>query len=345
MAARRLALLLPALLAHAEGEDLDWVLDPTSIAKSAQAHAQGWVAAPFVPGAGLHASEFVSRYLGVLSADEETTLDRVDPTVDDLPPLPAEYDWRTSNSTLSDCVGPVVDQDGAQGQKCGSCWAVSAAETFSDRLCIQKRQKFGGKDARLELSALDLISCDRKCQDFHRECNMGCLGGYPALAWKYLKSDGIVSASCMPYNLSKQMLCPLTKCEPPLDKTQHKASPHSTAPNFKILGGPKAIRRELVRGGPVQAVFTVYEDFLSYTSGVYRHVSGRRLGLHAVKVIGYSNGTNTNGTAFWTAMNSWGPSFGMNGTFMIAEGECSFELNVYAGDAHLPPSLGGRLRA
>ncbi len=27
-----------------------------------------------------------------------------------------------------------------------------------------------------------------------------------------------------------------------------------------------------------------YEDFMSYAGGVYKHVSGRALGLHAVKV-------------------------------------------------------------
>jgi cathepsin B len=328
------AVLLVAIAGHAEASD--WVIDPVSIAGEASEKAQGWTSAPFgaSTGAGLQASEFASRFLGVLSAETGVgILDRMEPTIasKDLPSPPALFDWRTSNSTLSECIGPVVDQDGAQGQKCGSCWAVSVTETFSDRRCIAERQELGSKSARLELSALDLIACDRKCEHFHRQCNMGCLGGYPEIAWKYLVDDGLVSADCMPYNLTKQMLCPLPKCRPPLEPTAHKAKR-----SFKIYGGSNAIRRELVRAGPVQAVFTVFEDFLSYQSGVYRHVSGRQLGLHAVKVIGYSNGTLTNGTAYWTAMNSWGPSFGMNGTFMIAEGECDFELNVMAGDALVP---------
>ena len=40
-----------------------------------------------------------------------------------------------------------------------------------------------------------------------------------------------------------------------------------------------SIRAELVRSGPVVATFTVYEDFMNYKRGVYRYVTGKRLGL------------------------------------------------------------------
>ena len=42
--------------------------------------------------------------------------------------------------------------------------------------------------------------------------------------------------------------------------------------------------------------------------------------------------------AYWTALNSWGASFGMNGTFNIAMGECGFEQSVYSAVPHLPPN-------
>lgn len=38
--------------------------------------------------------------------------------------------------------------------------------------------------------------------------------------------------------------------------------------------------------GPVTAAFTVYSDFPTYESGVYKHVGGTPLGGHAVKIIG-----------------------------------------------------------
>lgn len=44
---------------------------------------------------------------------------------------------------------------------------------------------------------------------------------------------------------------------------------------------------ELMTNGPVQTAFTVYEDFPSYRSGVYKHEKGNELGGHAVKIIGW----------------------------------------------------------
>jgi len=41
--------------------------------------------------------------------------------------------------------------------------------------------------------------------------------------------------------------------------------------------------------GPAEAAFTVYEDFLTYKSGVYKHTSGSALGGHAVKIMGWGN--------------------------------------------------------
>jgi len=43
----------------------------------------------------------------------------------------------------------------------------------------------------------------------------------------------------------------------------------------------------LVTNGPVTAAFTVYEDFVAYKSGVYKHTTGSALGGHAVKILGY----------------------------------------------------------
>jgi cathepsin B len=323
------------------------LLDPHGFARVTRdaAAAAGWYVAPFDPANGLSVAEFRRRFLGVAeSAASERPAD-VAPTKEagreDPPPLPPSYDWR-ANASFASCIGPIVDQS-PNGTKCGSCWAVSAVEAFGDRRCIATRQGRAGRAAapatsspaapaeRLELSALDLIACDRKCESplLRKGCNNGCLGGFPKMAWEYFQSDGVVSAQCMPYNLSRQLLCPLNSCAPPLDNAKYR-----TSSSYHVLGAAPEIRRELVRKGPVQATFTVYEDFLNYAGGIYRYVAGRRLGLHAVKVVGY--GVDGNGSAFWRADNSWGRSFGMNGSFLIAEGECGFEEAVYAGDACRP---------
>lgn len=80
-------------------------------------------------------------------------------------------------------------------------------------------------------------------------------------------------------------------------------------------------------GGPVEAGFEVYEDFMEYSSGVYVHSTGKLLGAfiqcpqscltrfvggHAVRVVGW--GVDA-GQKYWTVINSWGKSWGENGTF------------------------------
>mmetsp|Transcript_25673 Transcript_25673/g.65244 ORF Transcript_25673/g.65244 Transcript_25673/m.65244 type:complete len:341 (+) Transcript_25673:18-1040(+) len=318
-----------------------WVLDPDALADTIAAPASraGWTVRPFAPARGISSTEFAQRFLGARWSDGAHTAGdhlRQNGTVKisrQANDPPSDFDWRSSYASFSTCVGPVVNQspDDANGteQKCGSCWAVSAVETFSDRRCIWLRRSTNSTDApRIELSALDLIACDRECEHFHEDCNQGCLGGFPELAWEWFESNGVRSAECMPYNLSKQLLCPLVPCEPPISD-----QPYFTKKHYQPFG-TSHIRSELVNGGPVQSTFTVYEDFMNYAGGIYKHISGKKLGLHAVKVIGY--GVGPDGEEFWTAMNSWGPDFGINGTFMIAVGECNFESAVLAGDPCLP---------
>jgi cathepsin B len=88
--------------------------------------------------------------------------------------------------------------------------------------------------------------------------------------------------------------------------------------------------QEIFSNGPVETAFTVYEDFLTYKSGVYRHVSGGALGGHAVKIMGWGV---LNGVKYWKVANSWNPSWGDQGYFLIIKGvnECGIESQINAG--------------
>ena len=87
---------------------------------------------------------------------------------------------------------------------------------------------------------------------------------------------------------------------------------------------------EISTNGPVEAAFTVYEDFELYKSGVYQHVHGISLGGHAVKIVGYGV---ENGTPYWRIANSWNETWGENGFFKILRGSnhCGIEDDIYAG--------------
>ncbi len=64
-----------------------------------------------------------------------------------------------------------------------------------------------------------------------------------------------------------------------------------------------AIQTEIMTNGPIEVAFDVYQDFFSYTSGVYVHKTGSLAGGHAVKMIGWGT---LSGVAYWTVSNSWG---------------------------------------
>jgi len=66
----------------------------------------------------------------------------------------------------------------------------------------------------------------------------------------------------------------------------------------------------MFKDGPVETAFMVYEDFFSYSSGVYTQQSQSFVGGHAIKVIGWGF-DQPSGLNYWIAHNSWGTSWGM----------------------------------
>lgn len=75
--------------------------------------------------------------------------------------------------------------------------------------------------------------------------------------------------------------------------------------------------------------FQIFINTLIFT-GVYSHVSGKEVGLHAVKVMGWGE---EKGHKYWLAVNSWNESWGDKGTFKIRRGDQyrDFEHEVTGG--------------
>ncbi len=88
--------------------------------------------------------------------------------------------------------------------------------------------------------------------------------------------------------------------------------------------------QEIYAHGPIEVAFTVYEDFLTYKSGVYTHTSGSALGGHAVRMVGWGV---LNGVNYWKVANSWNEDWGAAGYFLIKRGtnECGIEDDGVAG--------------
>lgn len=105
---------------------------------------------------------------------------------------------------------------------------------------------------------------------------------------------------------------------------------HHASKSYSVSSKVEAIQTEIMTNGPVEASFSVYEDFLAYKSGVYQHTTGSMLGGHAIKIFGWGV---ENDTPYWYVANSWNTEWGDNGTFKILRGknECGIEGGVVAG--------------
>jgi len=110
----------------------------------------------------------------------------------------------------------------------------------------------------------------------------------------------------------------------------YESDKHFGSSSYSILGEDN-IKAEIMTYGSITGAFTVYEDFETYTGGVYVHTTGDELGGHAIKVIGW--GTDVaSGLDYWLCVNSWNDTWGVDGTFMISIADaCGMNHQMHAG--------------
>lgn len=247
--------------------------------------------------------------------------------------IPESYDLREKYPNCSSLT-EVRDQS-----TCGSCWAFSATESMSDRICIRTGQN-------IRISSEDLLTCCISCGN-------GCKGGFPVSAFKYFNSNGIVTGDlyddkkfCQPYifppcehhTTGKYQPCGKSKptpkcvetCKGDTSRDYNKDKHYGGEP--RVLTDEKSIQREIMTGGSVSAAIKVYKDFPNYKSGVYVHKEGFfPLGGHAIKIIGWGV---ENGTPYWLCTNSWNEDWGDKGYFKFLRGSnhCGIEGQVVTSD-------------
>jgi len=218
-------------------------------------------------------------------------------------------------------IGTIYNQ-----AECGSCWAFGCVEAVSDRFCIHNPTN----QSSILLSFSDEVSCGP---------DDGCEGGDPGDAWQYVQNSGLVTAKCYPYTIPtcppSQQPCMNFVNTPPCVQTcadgeTWSVSKHFTQSTYQVSSDATQIAQEILQNGPVEACFSVYEDFLHYKSGVYQYTSGSFLGGHCVKVIGWGV---EGGLPYWLINNSWTTYWGDKGQVKILRGsdECGIEDSVVAG--------------
>jgi len=236
--------------------------------------------------------------------------------------LPDNFDSATQWPSCS-TIATIYDQ-----ARCGSCWAFGCVEAVSDRFCIHSPNS----NQNTPLSFEDETCCGP---------DDGCEGGDAGDAWTYAQQSGLVTAACSPYTVptcpEAQEPCLDFVNTPPCVQTCSDSETWSTSKHFNqntygVNSDQTDIMTEIMTNGPVEACFTVYQDFLAYKSGVYQYDgSSQYLGGHCVKIRGW--GVDSSGTPYWLCNNSWTTYWGDSGMFKILRGsdECGIEDDVVAG--------------
>jgi len=221
--------------------------------------------------------------------------------------IPETFDARKQWPT---CIHSIRDQ----GQ-CGSCWAFGATESLEDRFCIVTSGQIN-----VQLGEQTMVSCDKT--------DYGCQGGYLQNAWTFLENTGVTTEACQKYvsGTGQQPACKKT-CDDGSKPKYYQVVKGSS----KTIASEEEMQTEIMTNGPLEASFSVYQDFFSYKSGVYRHKSGGLAGGHAIKIMGW--GVDPSNVKYWICANSWGTVWGQTGIFWILRGadECGIEDNAVFG--------------
>jgi C1A family cysteine protease len=217
-----------------------------------------------------------------------------------------KWDWR--NVSGVNWVTAPKDQG-----NCGSCVSFAVVGVLEMML---RRWIYDDPAAKVNLSEAHLFYCN------NRQCNVND----PNFGWNiapgldYVKNNGVPDEACFPYTGQNQ---PCNTCSNWENRIDHTKITH-----WKKITD-KDEMKEMLRGhGCLAADFLVYEDFMSYPGGVYEYATGKKLGGHAIMVVGYDDNDGC-----WICKNSWfGTAWGESGFFRIGYDEVGIDDAMYSVD-------------
>jgi C1A family cysteine protease len=207
-----------------------------------------------------------------------------EPEMSIMSAMPGSLDWRDNNGNF---VSGVKDQ-----AKCGGCWAFAMTGGLESNAILS-----GKASADVSYSEQVLISCGGV-----GSCNGGTLNA------DFLQSTGLPPTKYYPYTAT--------------DGSCSSAGAGWQSAAYKIgdwgsvSASVSSIKAALAKYGPLPTAFMVYADFMHYKSGVYTYTSGKKMGGHAVLIVGYNDAEQ-----YFIVKNSWGTGWGEDGFFRIAYSE------------------------
>jgi len=200
--------------------------------------------------------------------------------------LPDSVDWTTKG---------VVNAVRDQGQ-CGSCWAFATTANAESVWAI-----FNGN--LLDLSEEYLVDCASGLGYF----NMGCNGGNPDSAFKYMINNGQCLETSYPYTSGVTQTA--GSCEKCASAGVKFSSCSDVTPNDQV-----ALKSAVSISPVVVAIEADTRYFQSYSGGILDSSACGNSLDHAVEIVGF--GTE-NGIDYWKVRNSWSSSWGENGYFRV----------------------------
>lgn len=207
-------------------------------------------------------------------------------------------DWREEG---------VVNQVRDQGQ-CGSCWAFATTANAESAWALTSGNL-------VDLSEQYLVDCATGIGYF----NLGCNGGMPDSAFRYLIQNGPCTEQSYPYVSGNTETAGTCHSCPPLEV--------SFSACYDIPSkNQNALRIALSKTPVVIAIEADTRYFQSYSSGILTDALQCGTNLdHAVEIVGYGE---ENGLKYWTVRNSWGDKWGENGYVRIQRSDSTDDAGV-----------------
>lgn len=220
---------------------------------------------------------------------------------------PFSIDWRSKG---------VVNSVRDQGQ-CGSCWAFATTANAESVWAISSGQL-------LDLSEEFLVDCASGVGYF----NLGCNGGMPDSAFKYMINNGQCSESSYPYTAGTTKTA--GSCQKCSEAPVHFSSCYDVKPNDQV-----SLKGAVSKQPVAVAIEADTRYFQSYSGGILDSSSCGTTMDHAVEIVGY--GTE-NGIDYWNVRNSWGVSWGEKGYVRIKKTSSTNDIGI-CGIAQEPSFL------
>lgn len=251
----------------------------------------------------LLSAEERKKLLGALPSKEVTALLaelKAAPPKAAPPAFASAVDWRNKSGNH---ITAVKNQGG-----CGSCVSFGCSGLVEAMTHIEK-------GLWLDLSEADSHFCSSH--------GANCGGWWPDQCLDQITSRGVCDEACFPYASAfpnNNIWGSPPQCRLAADRNQRAvkiATRHA-------LADATAAKNHLTSIGPVVGCIDVYNDFFSYSGGVYHHITGAKEGGHCMLVVGYSETEQC-----WIVKNSWDVTWGVGGFGKIAYNDFKFNGQFY----------------